>query len=130
MAARVFDEMLDWRDDETAVIQAGQALPGGLVRPHYRNFSDWLARQSGSTMANKRAEADLIFRRVGITFAVYGDKDESNSGTERTIPFDVIPRIFPASEWAVLDKGLRQRVAALNRFVHDIYHGQDIIRAA
>lgn len=80
-------------------------------------------------MDNKRAEADLIFRRVGITFAVYGDKDESNSGTERTIPFDVIPRIFPASEWATLERGLRQRVAALNRFIHDIYHGQDIIRA-
>ena len=104
-------------------------LPSGAVRPHYRGFSDWLGRQSVATMDNKRAEADLIFRRVGITFAVYGDKDESNSGTERTIPFDVIPRIFPASEWATLERGLRQRVAALNRFIHDIYHGQDIIRA-
>lgn len=130
MAARFFDEMLDWRGDAAAaVIQAGQALPDGAVRAHYRHFADWLARQSDGTMGNKRAEADLIFRRVGITFAVYGDKDESNSGTERTIPFDVIPRIFPASEWATLEKGLRQRVAALNRFIHDIYHGQDIIRA-
>ncbi|RWA48325.1 hypothetical protein AU476_32975 [Cupriavidus sp. UYMSc13B] len=130
MAGRYFDEMLDWRTDEAQwVIQAGQVLPEGAARPHYRHFADWLARQSDSTMGNKRAEADLIFRRVGITFAVYGDKDEANSGTERTIPFDVIPRIFPASEWALLEKGLRQRVAALNRFVHDIYHGQDIIRA-
>ncbi|MBF6989892.1 MULTISPECIES: circularly permuted type 2 ATP-grasp protein [Cupriavidus] len=130
MAGRFFDEMLDWRaDGAPTVIQAGQALPDGAVRPHYRHFADWLARQSGGTMDNKRAEADLIFRRVGITFAVYGDKDEANSGTERTIPFDVIPRIFPASEWALLEKGLRQRVAALNRFIHDIYHGQDIIRA-
>ncbi|MEN7528573.1 circularly permuted type 2 ATP-grasp protein [Cupriavidus sp. DL-D2] len=130
MAARFFDEMLEGREDGTLTgIEAGQALPTGAVRPHYRNFADWLGGQSGGAMDNKRAEADLIFRRVGITFAVYGDKDESNSGTERTIPFDVIPRIFPASEWATLERGLRQRVAALNRFIHDIYHGQDIIRA-
>ncbi|MGO4302634.1 MULTISPECIES: circularly permuted type 2 ATP-grasp protein [unclassified Cupriavidus] len=130
MAARFFDEMLEGRDDGVvAAIEAGHALPSGAVRAHYRSFSEWLGRQSVATMDNKRAEADLIFRRVGITFAVYGDKDESNSGTERTIPFDVIPRIFPASEWATLERGLRQRVAALNRFIHDIYHGQDIIRA-
>ncbi|GAA7755465.1 MULTISPECIES: circularly permuted type 2 ATP-grasp protein [Cupriavidus] len=130
MAARFFDEMLEGREDgATEAIEAGRALPSGAVRPHYRNFAEWLGRQSAATMSNKRAEADLIFRRVGITFAVYGDKDESNSGTERTIPFDVIPRIFPASEWATLERGLRQRVAALNRFIHDIYHGQDIIRA-
>jgi len=131
MLARFFDEMLEHQEAgrESAIIRAGQPLPSGTVRPHYRHFSDWLARQPEPVMANKRAEADMIFRRVGITFAVYGDKDESNSGTERTIPFDVIPRIFPASEWATLEKGLRQRVSALNRFLHDIYHGQDIIRA-
>lgn len=130
MAARFFDEMLEGREDGTlTAIEAGQVLPHGAVRPHYRSFTEWLGRQSAATMDNKRTEADLIFRRVGITFAVYGDKDESNSGTERTIPFDVIPRIFPASEWATLERGLRQRVAALNRFIHDIYHGQDIIRA-
>lgn len=130
MAARFFDEMLEGREDGTVTaIEAGQVLPPGTVRSHYRSFADWLGRQSAATMDNKRAEADLIFRRVGITFAVYGDKDESNSGTERTIPFDVIPRVFPASEWATLERGLRQRVAALNRFIHDIYHGQDIIRA-
>ncbi|PLP99967.1 circularly permuted type 2 ATP-grasp protein [Cupriavidus pauculus] len=130
MAARFFDEMLEGREDGTVTaVEAGQVLPPGAVRSHYRSFADWLGRQSVSTMDNKRAEADLIFRRVGITFAVYGDKDESNSGTERTIPFDVIPRVFPASEWATLERGLRQRVAALNRFIHDIYHGQDIIRA-
>ncbi|WP_423196623.1 MULTISPECIES: circularly permuted type 2 ATP-grasp protein [unclassified Cupriavidus] len=130
MAARFFDEMLEPGDDGgVARILAGEMLPAGAVRAHYRSFADWIGRQSAASMDNKRAEADLIFRRVGITFAVYGDKDESNSGTERTIPFDVIPRIFPASEWATLERGLRQRVAALNRFIHDIYHGQDIIRA-
>ena len=71
----------------------------------------------------------MIFRRVGITFAVYGDKDEDGSGTERLIPFDLIPRIIPASEWREMEKGLKQRVTALNRFLDDIYHDQEILKA-
>jgi uncharacterized circularly permuted ATP-grasp superfamily protein len=71
----------------------------------------------------------MIFRRVGITFAVYGDKDENGSGTERLIPFDLIPRIIPAHEWQSMERGLVQRVTALNRFVHDVYHKQEIIHA-
>ncbi|MEX3693318.1 circularly permuted type 2 ATP-grasp protein [Paraburkholderia sp. BR14263] len=110
------------------LIEAGRVTVGD-VRSHYWQFADWLARQPESAMNNKRAEADLMFRRVGITFAVYGENDESNTGTERTIPFDVIPRIFPTREWATLERGLRQRVTALNRFVHDVYHDQDIVRA-
>jgi len=98
------------------------------VRPPYRDYAAWLAQQSPETMRNKRAEADLVFRRVGITFAVYGDKDDG-AGTERLIPFDVIPRILPAAEWRTLEAGLRQRVRALNRFLHDVYHGQEILRA-
>ncbi len=76
-------------------------------------------------MARAQAEADLFFRRVGITFNVYGDE----AGTERLIPFDVIPRILAAGEWRELEKGLRQRVLALNRFIHDVYHDQDMLRA-
>ena len=71
----------------------------------------------------------MIFRRVGITFAVYGDKDEGGAGNERLIPFDLVPRIIPAHEWARMERGLVQRVTALNRFIHDVYHGQDILRA-
>ena len=97
----------------------------GAARPHYRGYETWLDGKSQETMANKRAEADLVFRRVGITFAVYGEA----AGTERLIPFDVIPRIIPAAEWQQLEAGLRQRVRALNMFLHDVYHGQDIIRA-
>lgn len=77
-------------------------------------------------MRNKRAEADLVCRRVGITFAVYGDHDD---GTERLIPFDVIPRIVPADEWRAIEAGLRRRVRALNLFLHDVYHDQNIVRA-
>jgi uncharacterized circularly permuted ATP-grasp superfamily protein len=71
----------------------------------------------------------MIFRRVGITFAVYGAKDEDGSGTERLIPFDLIPRIIPAHEWRSMEKGLVQRVTALNRFIHDVYHDQEILKA-
>ncbi|HEY0589676.1 MAG TPA: circularly permuted type 2 ATP-grasp protein [Pseudoduganella sp.] len=97
----------------------------GSTREHYREFCRWLEQQPADSVARKRAEADLSFRRVGITFAVYGD----DAGTERLIPFDIIPRIIPAHEWAMLERGLAQRVQALNMFLHDIYHGQDIIRA-
>jgi uncharacterized circularly permuted ATP-grasp superfamily protein len=101
----------------------------GALRAPYRQYHSWLDRQSPETMHNKRAEADLVFRRVGITFAVYGDKDEDGSGTERLIPFDVIPRILTAAEWRMLEAGLRQRVRALNLFVHDVYHEQAILKA-
>ena len=102
---------------------------GSQIRDHYKIYDEWLARQPGDMMAKRREEAELVFRRVGITFAVYGEKDEDGSGTERLIPFDLIPRIIPAHEWADMEKGLVQRVNALNRFIHDVYHGQEIIKA-
>jgi uncharacterized circularly permuted ATP-grasp superfamily protein len=99
--------------------------PDEAVRPHYARFERWLARQGDEAIARKRAEADLLFRRVGITFAVNGDL----SGTERLIPFDLIPRIIPRDEWHTLEAGLRQRVQALNLFIHDVYHERNIVRA-
>lgn len=98
---------------------------GDEVRTHYRAFEDWRTDQPTDMLARKRVEADVIFRRVGITFAVYG----SDAGTERLIPFDIIPRIIPSSEWEQLQKGLKQRVQALNLFIHDIYHDQNIVKA-
>jgi len=99
------------------------------VRAHYRSYANWLAEQPGDVMHSRREEAEVIFRRVGITFAVYGAKDENGSGTERLIPFDLIPRIIPADEWREMERGLVQRVTALNRFIHDVYHGQEILKA-
>ena len=99
------------------------------VREHYRGYDRWLAQQPSDVMLSRREEAEMIFRRVGITFAVYGAKDEDGSGTERLIPFDLIPRVIPAHEWVEMEKGLAQRVQALNRFIRDVYHGQDIIKA-
>ena len=100
-----------------------------MVREHYRLYHRWLVQQPGDVMRARREEAEMIFRRVGITFAVYGQKDEDGAGTERLIPFDLIPRIIPAAEWQTMEAGLRQRVSALNRFVEDVYHGQEILRA-
>ncbi len=99
------------------------------VRDHYQPYHRWLDRQPGEIMRARREEAEVIFRRVGITFAVYGAKDENGAGTERLIPFDLIPRIIPAQEWAQMSKGLIQRVTALNRFLHDVYHDQEILKA-
>jgi uncharacterized circularly permuted ATP-grasp superfamily protein len=102
---------------------------GGAVRDHYRVYERWLQQQPREAMMARRDEAEMIFRRVGITFAVYGAKDEDGSGTERLIPFDLIPRVIPAAEWREMERGLRQRVTALNRFLHDVYHGQEILKA-
>ncbi|MBA4175121.1 MAG: hypothetical protein C0505_00945 [Leptothrix sp. (in: Bacteria)] len=99
------------------------------VREQYRVYERWLARQPHATMKARREEAEMIFRRVGITFAVYGAKDDTGAGTERLIPFDLIPRVIPQHEWAAMAAGLAQRVTALNRFIHDVYHDQDILRA-
>jgi uncharacterized circularly permuted ATP-grasp superfamily protein len=102
---------------------------GNTVREHYRGYDRWLSQQPNDVMLSRREEAEVIFRRVGITFAVYGAKDEDGHGNERLIPFDLIPRVIPAHEWVQMEKGLAQRVAALNRFIHDVYHGQEIIKA-
>ena len=97
----------------------------GAVRPHYAAFADWLRETPPSRIAQNRHAADLLFHRVGITFAVYGEA----SGTERLIPFDVVPHVIVGPEWEKLARGLRQRVEALNRFLHDVYHGQEILKA-
>ena len=110
MSANFYNEMYD--------------AAGGL-RPNYRDYADWLAATPPQRIARKRAEGDIAFHRVGITFAVYGEE----AGKERLIPFDIIPRIIPAPEWQALQAGLRQRVRTLNAFLHDIYHDQEILRA-
>jgi uncharacterized circularly permuted ATP-grasp superfamily protein len=104
-------------------------LASGEVREHYKPYARWLASQAQELMRSRIEEAEVIFRRVGITFAVYGAKDEEGAGTERLIPFDLIPRVIPQHEWAELQRGLAQRVQALNRFIHDVYHEQEILKA-
>jgi len=99
--------------------------PDGNVRPHYEAISQWLQSTPPERVQQMRQAAQILFHRVGITFAVYGDE----SGAERLIPFDILPHIIPLAEWRELQAGLRQRVRALNMFLHDVYHEQEIIKA-
>jgi len=100
-------------------------LSDASVRQVYASYQNWLKTIPAEQLESKRQEAEILFRRVGITFNVYGEDD----GVERLIPFDVIPRLLSAKEWSTLSKGAIQRVRALNMFLDDIYHQQEIIRA-
>src|SRR6201996_9351206 len=97
-------------------------LADGAGRAHYHRYADWLSAQPGDRLTQKRAEADALFHRVGITFAVYGQEE----GAERLIPFDIIPRVLPREEWIRLESGLKQRGRALNAFIPDLYHDPQI----
>ncbi len=105
-----FDEML--RDD-------------GGVRPPYERFHGWFQSQDPETLVAKAIDAEAFFRTTGITFAVYGQQEAA----ERLIPFDLVPRIIASREWSRLAAGIEQRVKALNAFLDDIYHDQEIIKA-
>ncbi|MFL1501616.1 circularly permuted type 2 ATP-grasp protein [Pseudomonas sp. S191] len=96
----------------------------GGCRPHYQAFEHWLADTPLELLDQRRREADLLFHRAGITFTLYGDEQ----GTERLIPFDIIPRSIKASEWKMVERGCIQRVQALNMFLADIYHEQRILK--
>jgi len=97
----------------------------GTVRPAYETLQQWLSSVPQDVLAHRRQEAEYIFRRIGITFAVYGEQNAQ----ERLIPFDIVPRIITQPEWARLAKGLEQRVKALNLYIRDIYSKRDILRA-
>ena len=105
-----FDEMFD-----------GQ----GATRPAYTDYCAWYDEQDNKWLQRKNADADDSFRKTGITFNVYGE-DEAE---ERLIPFDMVPRVITAPEWRKLTRGIEQRVRALNSFLYDLYHRQEIIRA-
>lgn len=96
----------------------------GEPREHYRPLHEHLQGLDAEEMERRHHVADLMMRRQGITFTVYG----RGSGVERIIPFDPIPRLIAAEEWDVIERGLQQRVRALNAFVHDVYHERLILR--
>jgi uncharacterized circularly permuted ATP-grasp superfamily protein len=96
----------------------------GAVRPHYRHLLERFDGMGSAEFERKRALAERSYLNQGITFTVYS----GDEGTERIMPFDLIPRIIPADEWAHIERGLVQRLAALNRFLHDIYHDQRIVK--
>ena len=98
---------------------------GGNVRQPYEFLKQWLDQQDPHKLLQKSDDAESVFRKTGITFAVYGDQEAG----ERLIPFDIIPRIISGQEWRRLSQGIEQRVMALNAFLDDIYHRQEIVRA-
>ena len=106
----MFDEMLGSDD---------------VVREPYADYKNWLDQEDARRLHRKADDAEAFFRKTGITFNVYG-QDEAD---ERLIPFDVIPRILSAREWRKLSRGIEQRVKAINAFLYDIYHRQEILRA-
>ena len=97
----------------------------GVIRSAYERVAKWLAEAPRDVLESRQSHAELMFRRIGITFNVYGEKDAS----ERLIPFDIIPRVIQRAEWVKLEAGLIQRVNALNKFLCDIYGKQEIIKA-
>ena len=98
---------------------------GGTVRQPYHRLAEWLGTQRIDQLKRKHEEAESLFRRTGITFSVYSE----NTSSERLIPFDIVPRIISAAEWRQLAAGIEQRVRALNAFMYDIYHRQEILKA-
>jgi uncharacterized circularly permuted ATP-grasp superfamily protein len=94
-------------------------------RTHYRPLWEHIRQMGQAALAAKAREAQLALYTEGVTFTVYGDGEE---GIERVWPFDVLPRLVPAAEWAFLEAGLKQRVRALNLFLHDVYHEQRVLR--
>ena len=97
----------------------------GTLRPAYGELSRWLSEVPPDVLDYRRREAEVLFRRIGITFAVYGEADAQ----ERLIPFDVLPRILAAAEWDILRAGLEQRVKAINHYLRDVYTRRDILKA-
>ena len=98
---------------------------GGRVRAPYARLEDWMNAMPAELRTLKQAEAEELFRRIGITFAVYGEGGDP----DRLIPFDMFPRVFTGSEWAKLERGIKQRARALNAFLVDVYGRGEIVRA-
>ncbi len=101
------------------------AHDGTRIRAPYSQYYTWFDGEDPQRLLKKAGEAEAVFRRTGITFNVYGEED----ATERLIPFDIVPRVISASEWDLVARGIEQRVLAINAFLHDIYHRQEILRA-
>jgi uncharacterized circularly permuted ATP-grasp superfamily protein len=102
-----------------------EMVDGGVVREPYAMLSDWVETMPAEIREMKQAEAEALFRRIGITFAVYGEGGDP----DRLIPFDMMPRVFLQSEWRKLERGIKQRARALNAFLRDVYGRGEIVRA-
>lgn len=102
-----------------------EMFQGAKVRPPYKRLEDWVRAMPQELRSLKQAEAEALFRRIGITFAVYGEGGDP----DRLIPFDMFPRVFSGAEWSRLERGIKQRARALNAFLVDVYGRGEIVRA-
>ncbi len=134
VSSEIYENAVNWSGDTLTQVINQQVLTQffnemhletGAVRQNYHHLTQWLKQQSIEQLNQLNEQANAHFYKKGITFTVYGDA----AGTERVIPFDIIPRIIEQKEWAIMEAGCSQRIKALNAFLHDIYHQQDIIRA-
>src|ERR1700741_615065 len=96
----------------------------GAAREHYRAIYERLLELPSAELENRQQAADLSFLHQGITFTVYGNDE----GTERIFPYDLLPRIVTADEWVTMERGLTQRITALNLFLKDLYHDEQILK--
>ena len=115
MSVHAFDEMNGTFDGEAVA----------PIRAAYVKLRRWLDETPADLIDARRSQAELLFRRIGITFTVYGD----NESSERLIPFCIIPRVLTKPEWTTIERGLEQRVSAINAFLSDIYGAQECIKA-
>jgi uncharacterized circularly permuted ATP-grasp superfamily protein len=96
----------------------------GEPRPNYEALYKYLLQLPDDELAHRQSAADLSFLQQGITFTVYVE----NQGTERIFPYDLLPRLITSSEWQTIERGLAQRITALNLFLKDIYHEGKIFK--
>lgn len=134
VSSEIYENSVNWAGDTMTQALNAQVLTQffnemqldtGDIRQNYHHFNQWLNQQSIEQLNVLNAQATAHFYKKGITFIVYSDE----YGTERVIPFDIIPRIIEKKEWSIMEAGCKQRILALNAFLHDIYHQQDIIKA-
>src|SRR5689334_10707602 len=116
---------IDWTSYPSPGFHDELVGPGGGPRSAGRALMRYLTEIDGSEIALRQQAAELAIKAMGITFTVYHEQDGS---IDRAWPLDIIPRTITRKEWAKIEKGLRQRVAALNMFINDVYHEQRIVK--
>src|SRR5689334_13854600 len=96
----------------------------GQPRASARRLVNNIENLPDGELFNRQRAAERALLQMGITFNVYGE----HAGVEKIFPFDLVPRIVPAAEWSLIERGLKQRITALNLFINDLYHHQKIIK--
>jgi len=116
---------VNWKEYDTGIFFDELVQADGEARPYAKSMVDYIAAQGKEELETRKAVAELSIKEMGITFTVYTEEEGS---IDRSWPFDILPRMIPQKEWSAIEKGLKQRVHALNLFINDIYHGQKIIK--